>query len=109
MVGLNGFLVGCKGVFALSYWTREMTRSLESSLLVEFLLGGDALSRDLRDLLILSSPKTSPVLRADMRSSNSPLAPPFGRAPVLPLWFERRPLSAVREFLRSIVRFFICT
>lgn len=48
-----------------------------SSLLTEFLRGGEfpvtLLFRDLLNLAI-SSPKTSPVLSADIKSSNSPLA-----------------------------------
>lgn len=67
--------------FKLPYFLQITTRSLLSSLLVEFLLGGEfpvftLLFRDLLNLAI-SSPNTSPVLSADIKSSNSPLSPFF--------------------------------
>lgn len=86
-------------------------RSLLSSLLAEFLLGGEfpvpiRLFLDLLNLA-MSSPKTSPVLRAEIKSSNSPLSPffsPFFRLKLL-LIDDRIPsllcfLSNV-NFLRS--------
>lgn len=60
------------------YWWRPLLRSLLSSLLTEFLLGGEfpGLTLFFLDLLnfAMSSPKTSPVLSAEIRSSNSPFA-----------------------------------
>lgn len=101
--------------FRINYFWRVMFNTL--SLLCS-LVGGECLDFLLRLIFaILSSPNTSPVLNAEMRSSNSALLPevPFmdtwwfaNRRPPDPLDKTLVPTPPSLQFLRSSVNFFNC-
>lgn len=96
-------------LYQFNYFWRILFNTL--SLLCS-LAGGECRDFLLRLIFaILSSPKTSPVLNADMRSSNSVLSPVL---PLIDTWLvDRRPadpfgktLAPSLQFFRSRVNFF---
>lgn len=107
-----------------NYWPRLLllrTLSRLSSLFKLFMCGGEFPLLEILDLRLrlnfaMSSPNTSPVRRADIRSSNSPLASPLHSRPpadspfVKPFLRLFPTLARIPSllFFRSIVRFFSC-